>query len=96
MHRIAIIGGGPSGVSLCIQLLKSIKEAKIRNNIEITVFEKSCSIGPGLPYKSNDNCYILNLPKNIMEPIPGEKNNFSTKGKWISHVPHVHILNDIL
>ena len=25
-----------------------------------------------------------------------EKNNFSTKGKWISHVPHVHILNDIL
>lgn len=83
MHRIAIIGGGPSGVSLCIQLLKSIKEAKIRNNIEITVFEKSCSIGPGLPYKSNDNCYILNLPKNIMEPIPGEKNNFST---WLESV----------
>jgi len=34
--------------------------------------------------------------KNKEEILNKEKNNFSTKGKWISHVPHVHILNDIL
>ena len=42
-----------------------------------------------------DYCFLLswNLKEEILEK---EKNNFSIKGKWISHTPHVHILNDIL
>ena len=43
-------------------------------------------------------CKAYNFVKSII-CITSDKcyqNNFSTKGKWISHVPYVHILNDIL
>ena len=53
--------------------------------------------------KNNPMEFLKNIDK-ILENYPNqfnlgltkEKNNFSTKGKWISHVPYVHILNDIL
>ncbi|MCX7119127.1 MAG: FAD/NAD(P)-binding protein [Legionellales bacterium] len=80
MLKIAIIGGGPAGLSVCIQLMKNFIASNVKN-IEIIVFEKNNKIGPGLPYKAHEPCHILNLPKEIMEPIFGETNKFS---QWLN------------
>ena len=80
---IAIIGGGPGGVSILIQLLSMLKENELGANTEILIFERSNNIGFGLPYSSEENYYILNLPKEIMEPISGQSENFSS---WLATI----------
>jgi hypothetical protein len=45
MRKIAIIGGGPSGLFV----LKRLVEAKVKN-IKIDVFEKKSELGSGMPY----------------------------------------------
>ncbi|MES2142382.1 MAG: AMP-binding protein [Pseudomonadota bacterium] len=77
VHRIAIIGGGPAAVSLCGQLVEQIKNSGVESCIEIVVFEKNDVIGSGLPYKEKEASYILNLPKDQMEAIPGKTGEFS-------------------
>jgi uncharacterized NAD(P)/FAD-binding protein YdhS len=74
MVRIAIIGGGPASVSLCLELKKSLQGSL--KSIEILVFEKNSRIGPGLPYAKKENSHLLNLPKQTMEPLSGEKDYF--------------------
>lgn len=68
IDRIVIIGGGPAAISLCWQLFNEIKFKKLNKTLEIIVFEKNEEIGLGLPYAKKEEAYILNLPKNIMEP----------------------------
>ena len=80
INRIVIIGGGPAAVSLCWQLLNEIKFSTLNKALEIIVIEKNKNIGMGLPYSQKEEAYILNLPKNIMEPIPDKKGEFSA---WI-------------
>ena len=41
-------------------------------------------IGPGLPYSIADDCYILNLPKEVMEPVEGQNGRFSN---WLKSFP---------
>ena len=67
-----------------------IKQNKLSPGMHIPIYDYKY-FNENLP----DYCFLLawNLKKEILNK---EKNNFSTKGKWISHVPHVHILNDIL
>ena len=77
IYRIAIIGGGPAAVSLCWQLFNEIKYSNLNKELEIIVFEKNKEIGLGLPYAQKEDAYILNLPKNIMEPLPEKKGEFS-------------------
>lgn len=74
MIKIAIIGGGPAGVSMCLALKEQL--TNINSNVEILVFEKNAHIGHGLPYSENEPSFILNLPKQIMEPVSGETNQF--------------------
>ncbi len=81
-HQIAIIGGGPAGVSMLIQLLAQLKHAPFSREIEISVFEKSNKIGLGLPYSQKEDCYILNLPKAVMEPIAGQTGIFA---EWLKN-----------
>jgi|GEM_PF-1424093 len=83
-HHIAIIGGGPASVSLCMQLVNQFNALNSQQEIEISVFEKGDRIGPGLPYLLEEDCYILNLPKEIMEPVFGETGHFK---KWIAENP---------
>lgn len=83
-HKIAVVGGGPAAISLCLQLLEECRAHPVRGDIEISVFEKNDEIGPGLPYASQENSYILNLPKGIMEPVFGQKDLFS---KWLKTLP---------
>jgi len=67
-----------------------IKQNKLSPGMHIPIYDYKY-FNENLP----DYCFLLawNLKKEILNK---EKNNFSTKGKWISHVPNVHILNDIL
>lgn len=76
-NRIAIIGGGPAAVSLCWQLFNEIKFSALHKTLEIIVFEKNKDIGLGLPYAQKEASYILNLPKDNMEPIPDKNGEFS-------------------
>lgn len=77
IDRIVIIGGGPAAISLCWQLFNEIKFKTLNKALEIIVFEKNKEIGLGLPYAQKEEAYILNLPRNIMEPIPDKKGEFS-------------------
>ena len=77
--KIGIIGGGPGGVSLCMQLKNALPQALYRH-IEIIVFEKNSRLGFGFPYLNEEACYRINLKKAIMEPIPGETHRFSN---WV-------------
>lgn len=76
-HKIAIIGGGPSGLSALMQLIKSLNEKNLASDTEILVFEKNSAIGSGLPYSQEEDCFILNLPQEIMSPLQEEKEGFS-------------------
>lgn len=77
MIKIAIVGGGPGGVSLCMQLNKQLVQTNLQKHVEIIVFEKTPHIGFGLPYSAPEDCHILNLPKEVMEPVSGERNKFA-------------------
>lgn len=81
MTIIAIVGGGPAGLSLCIQLYSKYRDLRDSQHIEIIIFEKSNDIGFGLPYKNNETSYRINLPKKMMDIIPEENCAFST---WIN------------
>ena len=83
--KIAIVGGGPAAISLCMQLLQECELHLVRGNIEISVFEKGNEIGPGLPYASKEETYILNLPKDVMEPLFGQTRQFSA---WLKTMPN--------
>jgi uncharacterized NAD(P)/FAD-binding protein YdhS len=83
MNTIAIIGGGPAAVSFCMQFVEHFKSQHLTQPIEIIVFEKNTTIGVGLPYSSPSDSYLLNLPKEIMEPIYGNNGNFS---HWLQSV----------
>lgn len=74
MIKIAIIGGGPSGVSMCIELKNKL--ANSGQKVEILVFEKNAHVGHGLPYAEKEASHILNLPKQTMEPVSGETDQF--------------------
>jgi amino acid adenylation domain-containing protein len=87
VQRIAIIGGGPAGLSACIEIFKKIKAYGITRRIEVSVFEKSPVIGHGLPYSKSEDCYILNLSKEVMEPSYGEAGHFSRWLKEIKEAP---------
>lgn len=73
--RLAIIGGGPASVSFLARFFEECKRLKTR--LEILVFEKNKNIGPGLPYSHKQPSYILNLPKENMNPVFGKSGEFS-------------------
>lgn len=84
MIKIAIIGGGPAALSFCMQLLQKMQfHHQLYNHIEIMVFEKNSAIGPGIPYRYQEESHILNLPKDIMEPIYGETGKFT---RWLTNI----------
>lgn len=81
-YHLAIIGGGPAGVSNFVQLVKMIEEDGLSKRIKITIIEKDKErgIGPGLPFSTHHDCHILNLPIAAMSPIPKKQNEFA---KWL-------------
>lgn len=59
--RIAIIGGGPSGLFMFKRLVESG-----RNDLDITVYEKTARLGMGMPYSKAGACgeHITNVSDN--------------------------------
>jgi uncharacterized NAD(P)/FAD-binding protein YdhS len=82
--KLFVIGGGPAAVSICLQVVKEYQEHKLTQPLEIIIFEKGPLVGPGLPYSKPDDCYILNLPKDIMEPVYGMTGSFTA---WLKTRP---------
>ena len=66
LSSIAIIGGGPASIALCHSLVNELIERN-EKHVEITIYEKNETIGPGVPYQhQNEDAYILNLPSTMM------------------------------
>lgn len=66
MKRIAIVGGGASGLLVAINLLR--KNA----NCHITIFEPSEELGLGLAYSTPDSEHLLNVPAGRMSGLVEE------------------------
>jgi uncharacterized NAD(P)/FAD-binding protein YdhS len=79
--KIAIVGGGPAGVSLCLQLTQALNALKSKAKISIILFEKSTDIGFGLPYASPEEAFCVNLSKEYMALKPEEYHHFSA---WLT------------
>ncbi|MCE3238870.1 MAG: hypothetical protein K0R24_1851, partial [Gammaproteobacteria bacterium] len=82
--KLFVIGGGPAAVSICLQVVEEYKRHQLIQPLEIRVFEKGHVIGAGLPYSKADDCYILNLPKDMMEPVYGTMGSFTA---WLKSKP---------
>jgi uncharacterized NAD(P)/FAD-binding protein YdhS len=75
LFRIGIIGGGAAGISLCMQLRAKLIQASIQ--AELLVFERQSNMGMGTAYSSKEDCYRVNLSKELMEPVSNEKGQFA-------------------
>jgi uncharacterized NAD(P)/FAD-binding protein YdhS len=81
--RVAIIGGGPSGLFVLKRFVKSNSP-----EWEIHIFEKSGEIGPGMPYSSAGACqeHVTNVSDNeVPELVTDIK-------EWIRHEPKENLL----
>lgn len=77
MASIAIIGGGPAAISICIQLTRLLQQITLSQPIEIIVFEKANSVGQGTPYASEESSHLVNLSKDMMDLSSDERMQFS-------------------
>ena len=82
LFQIAIIGGGPGGVSVCLQLAQHLEklDADHHRNLEISIFEKNSFLGYGMPYACPEPSFCINLPKEFMKLTPEGEDDFPT---WI-------------
>ncbi len=58
MTKIAIIGGGASGLSCAIELLHTVKN---REDVKVTVFEKFPRVGKKILVTGNGRCNLTNI-----------------------------------
>ncbi len=79
--RIAIVGGGPAGISTFLHLKNKLKHTDFAKHIELFIFEKGEKLGVGTPYASPDSAHLLNLSKVMMEPVADENHSFS---QWLA------------
>jgi len=84
-QTIVIIGGGASGVSLLINIVKSLEK---HSHLPLCIFliEKSEKLGAGLAYSAEDDFHILNFPAEAMSPIDGDPQHFT---RWIAENQHL-------
>jgi uncharacterized NAD(P)/FAD-binding protein YdhS len=76
--RIAILGGGPSGLFMFKRLVESGNKAVV-----VTIFERKNKLGSGMPYSAegaNDE-HITNVSGNEIPPL------VTTLDQWVKKVP---------
>jgi uncharacterized NAD(P)/FAD-binding protein YdhS len=62
VHRVAIVGGGPSGVSVFREFLHFLEqETSYRSRIKITLLDKVGEFGYGMPYSTKLNGHVTNM-----------------------------------
>lgn len=74
MKKVCIIGGGFSGVSTAMQLLKK------NNKISITVINDNCIPPLGIAYSTSRKEHLLNVPAGKMSVFPDQPMHFS---EWL-------------
>jgi uncharacterized NAD(P)/FAD-binding protein YdhS len=65
--RIAIVGGGFTGVALIIHLARLI-----RGPLDVDLIEPSAVLGAGIAYSARDPLHRINVPSGRMSLFPGE------------------------
>ncbi len=77
--RIAILGGGPSGLFMYKRLVESG-----RTDLDITIYEKSNRLGMGMPYSPAGACdeHVTNVSDNEISEI------VTTIKEWMRTAPH--------
>jgi predicted flavoprotein YhiN len=58
MTKIAVIGGGASGLACAIEILHTVKN---REDVKVTVFEKLSRIGKKILVTGNGRCNLTNI-----------------------------------
>ena len=57
MYKIAVIGGGASGLACAIELMHTVKD---KDEVKVTVFEKLSRIGKKILVTGNGRCNLTN------------------------------------
>ncbi len=81
--RIAIIGGGPSGLFLFKRLVESGNK-----EFEITIFEKKKQLGAGMPYSHEgaNGEHITNVSENEIPPL------VTSVAQWVQTLPQATLV----
>ena len=58
MVKVAVIGGGASGLACAIEIMQTVKN---RDDVKVTVFEKLSRIGKKILVTGNGRCNITNM-----------------------------------
>ena len=58
MIKVAVIGGGASGLACAIEIMHTVKN---RDDVKVTVFEKLSRIGKKILVTGNGRCNITNM-----------------------------------
>ena len=69
--RIAIVGGGASGVIAAAHLLR-----ETGGRVEIVLIERRAEIGRGVAYSTADPAHLLNVPASNMSALAAEPGHF--------------------
>ena len=69
--RIAIVGGGASGVLVAVNLVRAM-----RHQAEIIIIERRSNLGRGLAYSTSDPSHLLNVRVANMSAFPNDPEHF--------------------
>ena len=71
MKKIAIVGGGASGLLVALNLARKSPE-----NLHITIFEPRNVLGEGIAYSTRDEGHVLNVPAGRMSAFMDQPEHF--------------------
>lgn len=77
MKNVTIIGGGPCGVAVGIELFLQIVNRKLQHKIKITLLEKDAEIGYGLAFRTDQPGHLLNTQADLMGIHADEPRHFA-------------------
>lgn len=69
--RIAVVGGGASGVIAAVNLVRAM-----RGQVEIILIERRADLGRGLAYSTSDPSHVLNVRVANMSAFPNDPGHF--------------------
>jgi len=69
--RIAIVGGGASGVITAVNFARAM-----RRQVEIVIIERRANLGRGIAYSTSDPSHLLNVRVENMSAFPDDHEHF--------------------
>jgi uncharacterized NAD(P)/FAD-binding protein YdhS len=66
IHRIAVVGNGPTGVGVFYELVHFLKIKNQSYGVSITLIEKSQDFGSGMPYGTKLDAHVINMTVSTM------------------------------